>query len=482
MAADLTGVVRRPAGRGAVDHQVAVGVEVQHQVPAVPVGGPLDPGHRAGRHRFVALAEVLTKRGGQRLHPLLPRRQPLDPARQLLHQGTDHDREHARARTRGARSFARGGMRQHGDHAAARRPSETTVSPPTVTVFTSGTEGYHTFRIPALLVLGDDQLLAFAEARRDGAADSGEIDLVQRRSSDGGRTWGPLELIRHWAGYTCGNPAPVLTDGGDLVLLSLTNGAEATEADILTGQVPADQGRRVWVQRSADVGRTWTEPVEITAAVSRPDWRWYATGPTRGIQLPGGRIVVPANHSRPIPDGGYVYSSHAVLSDDGGRTWRLGVVARPRRGVLEPNESAVTELPDGRVLFLSRNEADVPAHQRLVAVSATGGETLDRPYAVRADLAGTKAQAGVALLPGPDLLATVVLRGPGRRDLELRVSGSEGRRWRHAADVWPGPAAYCDVATDGPAVLLLFEAGEQDPYEGIRLARIDAGDLGPRTR
>ena len=191
---------------------------------------------------------------------------------------------------------------------------------------------------------------------------------------------------------------------------------------------------------------------------------------------------MPANHSRPIPDGGYVYSSHAVLSDDGGRTWRLGVVARPRRGVLEPNESAVTELPDGRVLFLSRNEADVPAHQRLVAVSATGGETLDRPYAVRADLAGTKAQAGVALLPGADLLATVVLRGPGRRDLELRVSGSEGRRWRHAADVWPGPAAYCDVATDGPAVLLLFEAGEQDPYEGIRLARIDAGDLGPRTR
>ena len=351
------------------------------------------------------------------------------------------------------------------------------MSPPTVAVFTSGTEGYHTFRIPALLVLGDNELLAFAEARREGVADFGEIDLVQRRSEDGGRTWGALEVIRHWAGYTCGNPAPVRTADGDLVLLSLTNGAEATEDDILAGRVAPDQGRRVWVQRSGDLGRSWTEPAEITEAVSRPDWRWYATGPARGIQLTDGRIVVAANHSGPTRDGQQAYSGHAVLSDDGGQTWRLGFVARPRRGALEPNESAVTELPDGRVFFLSRNEADVPQHQRLVAVSSTGGETLDRPYAVRADLAGTKAQAGVAFLPAQGLLATVVLRGPGRRDLELRVSSSEGRRWRHAADVWPGPAAYCDVTTSGDAVLLLFEGGEQDPYGGIRLARIDASDL-----
>jgi sialidase-1 len=152
-------------------------------------------------------------------------------------------------------------------------------------------------------------------------------------------------------------------------------------------------------------------------------------------------------------------------------------VARPRPGVREPNESAVTALPDGRLLFLSRNEADLPQHQRLVAISSTGGESLDRPYAPRADLAGTKGQAGVTALAGDDRLATVVLRGPGRRDLELRVSGSDGRRWRRAATVWPGPAAYCDVTSDGDDVLLLFEAGEQDPYEGIRLARVEARNL-----
>jgi sialidase-1 len=351
------------------------------------------------------------------------------------------------------------------------------VTPETFAVFTSGTEGYHTFRIPALLVLGDDELLAFAEARREGAADSGEIDLVQRRSQDGGRSWGPLELIRHWAGYTCGNPAPVRTASGDLVLLSMTNGASAPEADILAGRVSAEQGRRVWLQRSLDLGRSWTEPTEITDAVSRPGWRWYATGPTRGIHLASGRIVVPANHSGASDDGGQVYSAHAVVSDDGGSTWRLGFVARPRSGVIEPNESAVTELSEGRLLFLSRNEADVAQHQRLVATSSTGGETLDRPYAVRTDLAGTKAQAGVAFLSGQDTLATVVLSGPGRRGLELRISSGQGQHWRHAGLVWPGPAAYCDVNTDGESLLLLFEAGERVPYEGIRLARIDARSL-----
>ena len=237
-------------------------------------------------------------------------------------------------------------------------------------VFTSGTEGYHTFRIPALLPLGEGRLLALAEGRWEGAADSGEIDLVQRRSDDGGRTWGPLEVVRHWPGYTCGNPAPVRTTTGDLVLLSMTNGATAPEDDILAGRVAPEQGRRVWVQRSSDLGSSWTEPVEITAAVSRPDWRWYATGPTAGLALAGGRIVVPANHSEPSGAGRQEHAGHAILSDDDGHTWRLGFVARPRRGV-QPNESGVTELPGDRLLFVSRNEAEVAPHARLVATRPT---------------------------------------------------------------------------------------------------------------
>ena len=79
-----------------------------------------------------------------------------------------------------------------------------------VTVFASGTEGYHTFRIPALISTGDGTLLAFAEGRRGGRGDSGDIDLVMRRSGDAGTTWGPLMVVWDQAKNTCGNPCPVL--------------------------------------------------------------------------------------------------------------------------------------------------------------------------------------------------------------------------------------------------------------------------------
>ncbi len=54
--------------------------------------------------------------------------------------------------------------------------------PSQVDVFVSGTEGYHTFRIPALLVTPDGTLLAICEGRKTSGADHGDVDLVLKRS------------------------------------------------------------------------------------------------------------------------------------------------------------------------------------------------------------------------------------------------------------------------------------------------------------
>jgi len=70
------------------------------------------------------------------------------------------------------------------------------IEPPRETkVFTSGADGYHTFRIPALLVTAKGTLLAFCEGRKNDRNDHGDLDLVLKRSTDGGATWSPLELI-----------------------------------------------------------------------------------------------------------------------------------------------------------------------------------------------------------------------------------------------------------------------------------------------
>src|SRR5437016_10153392 len=64
-----------------------------------------------------------------------------------------------------------------------------------VTVFRSGQEGCFTYRIPVIVRAHNGDLLAFAEGRKKSASDFGDIDIVLKRSSDKGRTWGPLELV-----------------------------------------------------------------------------------------------------------------------------------------------------------------------------------------------------------------------------------------------------------------------------------------------
>src|SRR5699024_7086081 len=63
-----------------------------------------------------------------------------------------------------------------------------------VVVFDRDTEGFQCFRIPAIVEAPDGSLIAFAEARRplgdSFCHDDGSIDLVMRRSNDGGRKIG----------------------------------------------------------------------------------------------------------------------------------------------------------------------------------------------------------------------------------------------------------------------------------------------------
>ena len=140
-----------------------------------------------------------------------------------------------------------------------------------VTVFQSGTEGYDTFRIPAIIRANDGTLLAFAEGRVEGAGDSGNIDLVLKRSFDNGKTWGPLQVIGDNGDNVFGNPAPVVDrKTGTIVLLSTHNAGNVSEMEIRRGgEVTQEQTRRIFVQYSYDSGGTWTEPAEITKTTKK---------------------------------------------------------------------------------------------------------------------------------------------------------------------------------------------------------------------
>ncbi|GGR95376.1 hypothetical protein GCM10010252_37650 [Streptomyces aureoverticillatus] len=359
---------------------------------------------------------------------------------------------------------------------------------PTETVETSvpfraGREGYASFRIPAVVVTHAGTVLAFCEGRVGSQEDFGNIDVVLKRSTDGGRTWRPLQVVGANGTDLAGNPAPVVLHTGRILLVQVRNAASATENAIRRGQVSAANGRRVWLQYSDDDGLTWSSPREITQQVKKASWRWYATTPGHAIQLSGGRIVVAANHSLPpggSDDGteGRYNGGHCLLSDNQGQTWRIGYVDDNTNGYINVNETTAAELPDGRVYFNTRNDSPAPG-TRADAHSHDGGQSLAKPFRPQSCLTGPVVEASVLQLRDPDLLLYSGPADPGfRAQMSIRKSHDGGTTWHPAHTVDGLPAAYSDlVRLDGRTVGLLYETGDFSAYETITFRRVPLGWL-----
>jgi len=321
-----------------------------------------------------------------------------------------------------------------------------------IDVFHTGREGYHTYRIPALVVTQKGTLLAICEGRKTGRGDHGDVDMVLKRSTDGGRSWGPLELIYEEGGaakVTIGNPCPVVDRTTGVIWLPLTRDND-----------------RVFVASSSDDGKTWSQPRDITAAVKGADWNWYATGPGNGIQLVhgkfAGRLVIPCDHrvggSKDDKEGwDKAGRSHVIYSDDHGQTWKLGGATD-----YAMNECAVVELADGTLLLNSRSYRGKAC--RGVSRSKDGGQTwestTDEPALVE-----SVCQASLINHAGNLLLFCNPAVPKGRNHLTVRLSEDEGKTWPHARLVCEGSSAYSSLASlpDGEIGLLY----ERDDYKHL---------------
>lgn len=339
--------------------------------------------------------------------------------------------------------------------------------PRQVEVYAAGEGGYHTYRIPSVIVTPKGTLLAFAEGRQGSAADSGNIDLVLRRSENGGVSWSPTRVLVDNGPNSASNPCPVIDrNTGTIWLLSTRNLATDRESDIIAGTSQATP--TVWVMSSRDDGVMWSTPVEITASVKPAGWTWYATGPGIGIQTTSGRLVIPANHAE-HPGG--THRSHVFFSDDGGKTWTLGGSADPGT-----NESQVVELADGRLMLNMRNHPPKPVNFRMVATSRDGGRTLSAAHPDET-LIEPPAQASILRYStaGPQDRNRLLFSNAAssrRERLTVRVSYDEGATWPVARAVYDGPSAYSTLTRlPDRSIGVLFERGDKSPYEKITFAR-----------
>jgi sialidase-1 len=158
----------------------------------------------------------------------------------------------------------------------------------------TGAGVYHTYRIPALVVTPRGTLVAICEGREPTHHDVGIIDLLVRRSEDGGRTWSDTAVIATEPGKTCGNPAPIVDRDTGAIWLPFCKNPAYEDRETRAQKWRYD--RPVWLTHSDDDGRTWAGPIEITEQAKDPSWTWYSTGPVHGIQLSTGRLIASCTH------------------------------------------------------------------------------------------------------------------------------------------------------------------------------------------
>ncbi len=330
-----------------------------------------------------------------------------------------------------------------------------------IPVFVSGEEGYAFFRIPTVLSLPGGKVLAFAEGRKTSMSDTGEIDIVQKISYDGGRTFGELKVAVAGISGTAGNQCPVYDrDTGKVLLVYNRNDGNIKEKMILRGVGE----RTVHVVESGDMGETWSPERDITAQTRLPDWTWYACGPCHAVQMPSGRIVVPCNHGlidleTKTPLG---YVSHVIYSDDHGENWHIG--ANIHEGT---NECTLVCRADGA---LSINMRNIPhCGCRTLAVSHDGGVSFSGFHRDE-ELAEPCCQG--SMLPfetekGEMLLFSNPSHSSERLNMSIHESYDGGETWQMGLVVDEGISAYSDMTSPESGKLGILYEGGSSIYERI---------------
>lgn len=345
------------------------------------------------------------------------------------------------------------------------------------------------YRIVGLVHLGGGELLAAFDGRETGQDVPDPTGLLQRRSLDGGRTWGPLETLRdadREARVSYCDPSLIHDPGSGRLFAFHTRAQQRGVWDAVAGTDDADRdvmGSAVGV--SEDGGRSWA--FHSLTAIAAPPEEIRTAFPTSGAGIVlrfgphAGRILQPyCGWFRPGaagdgPTGGEVVRSYVLFSDDHGETWHRGAPVGE-----DMDETTIVELSDERVLLNSRDHAR-GGHRR-IAVSADGGASwedlgVDQQFVDP----GNNAQLAARFPDAPEgdpraqeLLFTNSRDLFARQRGTLSVSHDDGATWQEALIFEPGPLDYSVVqALEGGAVGILWEVEARE----IRFARLEAEEL-----
>ena len=317
-------------------------------------------------------------------------------------------------------------------------PHASTVFLKKTVVIASGDYGSVSYRIPAITTAADGSLVTLTDKRKYNYGDlPGDIDVVARRSTDGGKTWSePVTVARGTGtGKGFGDALIIRAQSGKLVAL-MVGGAG------LWGSTPAVP-QRTYMSTSSDNGITWTAVRDITAQIYGPDctnatrrttWKGVFFGSGHGLCTRSGRLmgVLTVNE-----EGMGGLQDYAVYSDDEGETWTIST-----RAIVGGDEAKVVELDNGDILMSSRTGGN-----RLWAKSTDGGATWGAKNSW-SQVWGTACDADILRYTSTkdgfnkSRLLHTLPNASDRSNLSMWISYDEGATWGTRKTICPASSAY----------------------------------------
>ncbi|XP_056154439.1 sialidase-1 [Lampris incognitus] len=342
-------------------------------------------------------------------------------------------------------------------------------------LWVSGAAGeVSTYRVPLLTFTPKGNLLAFAEARKSSACDTGAKFIAMRRSIDKGATWSPTSFI-----IDDGSKADGLNLGS--VVVDEETGSVILVYSMCFHLYQCSTSSTMMVE-SKDDGLSWSTPKNLSVQLGVKS---FAPGPGFGIQKrynpAKGRLVVCGHGTL---EGNGVF---CILSDDHGKNWYNGAALKSipynqkkKPQDFNPDECQPVEMMDGSILINVRNQNNYHCQCRMVVRSLDGGESLpmeelffDYTLVDPAVAAATLQKEGVLYFVNP-------ANAQHRINLTLRWSLTNGTSWENnAVQLWAGPSGYScmtsldsDFAEDRKYIFVVYEKGHKDYDETISFAKI----------
>ncbi len=302
-------------------------------------------------------------------------------------------------------------------------------------VLAPGDYGSKNYRIPAIITLPDGSLLTTTDKRKFNQTDLPEdIDVVARRSTDGGKSWSEPVTVAEGTGFGKGfGDAAIVCDKNGNIVCVYSGGPglwSSTE----------DNPERVYASTSTDNGASWSKATDLTGLIlgktavreeCRPSTAaFFASG--RGLRLEkgnkAGRImfVVAVKMEKG-------FNNYIVYSDNDGKTWNVSDVA-----FKGGDEAKVVELSDGRVLLSVRRSG-----QRGYNISEDGG--------VSWGTQGLWPEINVNACDGDiinyhdKLLLHSVPNSLNRENVSIFVSRDNGKTWPYVKSICPYESVYSSL-------------------------------------